>query len=370
MPLWYDSPTCAIFHGDALTELRGLGDGVVNCCVTSPPYWGLRDYKADGQLGLEKTPEEYIAKMVAAFREVRRVLRSDGTLWLNIGDSYNSGASGGLGGSTLGGGQANQAVSIRNGRKVFRPGSGRADGIVDERTQRNRDGVHCEGLKPKDLVGIPWALAFALRADGWWLRQDIIWSKNNSMPESVTDRCTKSHEYIFLLTKSPHYYFDQESIKEPSAACDPRRPYTSQGAWEKDGRPINRASTKPRTAGNKTHKLVTEYEHSDSEEHRTAAGLMKISDVPWETRNKRDVWTVATAPFKDAHFAVFPPKLIEPCILAGCPPGGLVLDPFAGSGTTLMVANQLGRRAIGIELQPDYLPMIQRRIQSIKSAKE
>jgi site-specific DNA-methyltransferase (adenine-specific) len=321
--------------------------------------------RIDQQLGLEKTPEEYIAKMVEVFREVRRVLRSDGTCWVNCGDSY----CGYHGNSKV---PDNEAPSNKNG-------------YVENMRETS---VGKSGLKNKDLVGIPWMLAFALRSDGWYLRQDIIWAKPNPMPESVTDRCTKSHEYIFLLSKSAKYYFDHEAIKEPSVTCDPRRPYTSQGAWDMDGRPedqqhggeprsfkgskfnqgktaehqLGRASAKPRTAGNKSHKLVTEYEQSDSEEHRTAAGLMKIADVPWETRNKRDVWTVATQPYKEAHFATFPPKLIEPCILAGSKPGGIVLDPFAGSGTTGVVALRHKRDFIGIELNPDYITLINKRL--------
>jgi len=414
-----------ILQGNCLERLRELPDESVQCCVTSPPYWGLRDYgtgqweggdagcdhrangerrqlphgdgrpvetdsyaqtrtllagvgatfkdvcgkcgatRIDQQLGLEKTPEEYIAKMVEVFREVRRVLRSDGTCWVNCGDSY----CGYHGNSKV---PDNEAPSNKNG-------------YVENMRETS---VGKSGLKNKDLVGIPWMLAFALRSDGWYLRQDIIWAKPNPMPESVTDRCTKSHEYIFLLSKSAKYYFDHEAIKEPSVTCDPRRPYTSQGAWDMDGRPedqqhggeprsfkgskfnqgktaehqLGRASAKPRTAGNKSHKLVTEYEQSDSEEHRTAAGLMKIADVPWETRNKRDVWTVATQPYKEAHFATFPPKLIEPCILAGSKPGGIVLDPFAGSGTTGVVALRHKRDFIGIELNPDYITLINKRL--------
>ncbi len=676
-----------ILQGDALTRLREMDAESVQCCVTSPPYWRLRDYGVEGQLGLEKTPEEYVARMVEVFSAVRRVMRDDATLWLNIGDSY----------AAQGGDHAKSNVNQPN------VGAARchANGSGDKGSRSPS-----AGLKPKDLVGIPWLLAFALRADGWYLRQDIIWclsggtwvyartqkgdmpirvrdlarlrsgtvqlwngekwtrllgtskskrrgteleivlrsgerisctpthkfpaqrgllealdiqvgdkltscrlpepsnpkisvidndaawlaglylaegsmsgdtiqiaghskevsrwvrlcaiatkyggsctksvdgnkmdirlygkvlvailselvtghtaknkgfapvvwrhsdsfvgsmlngylsgdgayskerwrlgftrnynlerdlrtacarlgytitlnpstveykgkqvptfrgeirearsghrnekdrnevmeirkarcrevydlgvvddphvfalasgvlthnSKPNPMPESVTDRCTKSHEYIFLLSKSAKYYFDHEAIKEPSVTCDPRRPYTSQGAWDMDGRPedqqhggeprsfkgskfnqgktaehqLGRASAKPRTAGNKSHKLVTEYEQSDSEEHRTAAGLMKIADVPWETRNKRDVWTVATQPYKEAHFATFPPKLIEPCILAGSKPGDIVLDPFAGSGTTGVVALRHKRDFIGIELNPDYITLINKRL--------
>jgi site-specific DNA-methyltransferase (adenine-specific) len=322
---------------------------------------------------LEPTPELYVEHAVAVFREVRRVLRDDGTLFLNVGDSYWGGK-----------GQSNYAFQERRESASLEGDQHNIAGMGETRPQ---DGKHAT-IKPKDLVGIPWMLAFALRSDGWYLRQDIIWAKPNPMPESVTDRCTKSHEYIFLLSKSAKYYFDHEAIKEPSVTCDPRRPYTSQGAWDMDGRPedqqhggeprsfkgskfnqgktaehqLGRASAKPRTAGNKSHKLVTEYEQSDSEEHRTAAGLMKIADVPWETRNKRDVWTVATQPYKEAHFATFPPKLIEPCILAGSKPGGIVLDPFAGSGTTGVVALRHKRDFIGIELNPDYITLINKRL--------
>ena len=213
------------------------------------------------------------------------------------------------------------------------------------------------------MVGIPWRVAFALQSDGWWLRQDIIWSKPNPMPESVTDRCTKAHEYLFLMTKGERYHYDAEAIKEASITKDPRRPYTSEGAWHLDGRPAEqRHGGKPRTAGNKSHKYVEAYEASDTEEHRTKAGLMKVADVPWTFRNKRSVWTIATAPYPDAHFATFPPDLVEPCILAGCPAGGTVLDPFFGAGTTALVADRLGRDCIGIELNPEYAEMARKRL--------
>ena len=201
----------------------------------------------------------------------------------------------------------------------------------------------------------------ALQSDGWYLRQDIIWAKPNPMPESVRDRCTKSHEYLFLLAKSERYYFDAEAIQEASTTCDPRKPY-APGQVDARGNGHDRNGGKPRTAGDKTHKLVTEYESSDSEEHRTAAGLMKIADVPWEKRNKRSVWTVATKPFKEAHFATFTPDLIEPCILAGCPEGGTVLDPFGGAGTTGLVADRLQHHAILIELIPEYVAMAKKRM--------
>ena len=285
-----------IYNKDCLEGLKQLDDNSINCCVTSPPYWGLRDYGVEGQLGLESTPEEYVAKMVEVFREVKRVLRDDGTLWLNLGDSYAM---------KFGGGK---------GRK-----SGTTKAAVDEIEKPPREIP--SGLKPKDLVGIPWMVAFALRADGWYLRQDIIWHKPNPMPESVKDRCTKAHEYIFLLSKSRHYYYDHEAIKEP-AAYDGRKDTLVKGSpkYEKDVR--------------------GEY-----------------------VRNKRSVWTIPTKPFKEAHFAVFPPALIEPCILAGCPEGGVVLDPFMGSGTTGMVAAMYQRNFIGFELNPEYCKMAEKRIE-------
>jgi DNA modification methylase len=333
--------------------------------VTSPPYWGLRDYGVAGQIGLEHTPGEYVARMVEVFREVRRILKTDGTLWLNLGDSYN--AAGRVGHGT---------------RQGYKQGTNRASANGSDHTRPSD-----ESLKPKDLVGVPWRVAFALQADGWYLRSDIIWSKPNPMPESVTDRPTKAHEYVFLMAKSEHYYYDSGAIKEPSVTCDPRRPYTSQGAWDLDGRPDDQkhggeprswngssftgkrdvhlhpnVGKKPRTAGNKNHKYVTEYESSETEEHRTKAGLLKVADVPWESRNRRTVWTIATQPYSEAHFAVYPPSLVEPCILAGSPEGGLILDPFAGSGTTGMVAKRYGCRAVLIELNAAYCAIAARRL--------
>jgi DNA modification methylase len=273
--------------GDCLDTLSRLPAQSVHTCVTSPPYFGLRDYQVDGQLGLEETPDLYIAKMVEVFRGVYRVLRDDGTLWLNIGDSY------------AGGGYGNHAI---NGKDWLENAN---LGKRSNRQQTLKKAAAAVGIKPKDLYGIPWALAFALRADGWYLRQDIIWAKPNPMPESVRDRCTKSHEYIFLLTKQPTYYFDHEAMKEPATSSHP--------------------------AGNKSHKYVEAYETSDSEEHRTKAGLLKLTNVVWATRNRRSVWTVTTKPFRGAHFATFPPDLIEPCILAGTSDGGA----YAACGTPL-----------------------------------
>jgi DNA modification methylase len=378
----YDRDGIQLWHGDALATLRELPDQAANMCVTSPPYWGLRDYgtaawdggsyecescgivkpigeltagcpncgqtmtpyecdhagepfrtranvngntgtgtdgknaegrqfyrdvcgrcgarRIDRQLGLEATPDEYVAAMVAVFREVRRVLRDDGTLWLNIGDTYSSG----------GRGEYDAKVSSTG---------------IDHRTPGPRPNA---GLPDKNLVGIPWRLAFALQADGWYLRSDIIWHKPNPMPESVTDRPTKSHEYLFLLAKRERYYYDADAIREAAEY--------GRGDW-KNGRATWDALGAERVLGTNGH---------------TGEG----------GRNKRDVWTIATAPYPDAHFATFPPDLVRPCILAGAPDGGVVLDPFAGSGTVLQVAKEFGRGAIGIELNAEYLAMITARV--------
>ena len=307
-----------ILQGDVRSCLHQLEDQSVQCCVTSPPYWGLRDYGVEGQIGLEPTPEAYVADLVEVFREVRRVLRDDGTLWLNLGDSY--------------------------------AGSGKGmtqDGQQDPK-QPKLKGMKFDvpevpvGLKPKDLVGIPWRVAFALQADGWYLRSDIIWNKPNPMPESVTDRCTKSHEYIFLLTKSERYYYDAEAIKETSVTGDDNQPRGSEGTL--------RHSVKRGEFNGKTNEI----------EGREAFRAIT------ETRNKRDVWTVATEPCSEAHFAVFPSKLIEPMILAGSPRGGVVLDPFMGSGTTALQCVRLQRHYLGCELNPSYVKMAERRIAAMR----
>jgi DNA modification methylase len=296
----------SILQGDCRETLRTLPERSVDCCVTSPPYFGLRDYGHDGQIGLEQTPDAYVAEMVAVFREVRRVLRDDGTLWLNLGDSYaNAGASGPQGKT---GDRASRTVTAAN------LGSGR-NGLPP-------------GLKPKDLIGIPWRVAFALQADGWYLRQDIIWHKPNPMPESVTDRCTKAHEYVFLLSKSERYFFDSEAMKEPATGRDP---------------------------GN-----VTPHKHAGERFAETKANLANVGAR--ETRNRRSVWTVSTKPYKGAHFATYPPDLIEPCVLAGSRIGGTVLDPFGGSGTTGQVALENGRNAILCELNPDYVSLAWQRV--------
>lgn len=302
----YDSDTAALLVGDCVARLREVQDGFVRCCVTSPPYFGLRDYGVDGQIGVESDVDEYVSRLVAVFREVHRVLAEDGTLWLNLGDSY-----------------------------VTRWGSTRAEGRAGlEDNRRTRSGKVPTGYKEKDLFGIPWAVAFALRADGWWLRQEIIWHKPNPMPEPVKDRCTKAHEHVFLLAKSQDYFFNAEAIREESED----RPLSS---WEdrKKSEPVRRGD--PGVSGHVTHTHT-------------------LASRPG--RNKRDVWTIAPKPFKGAHFAVFPPALVEPCVLAGSAPGDVVLDPFTGSGTTGMVALQHGRNFIGTELNPDYAVMAWNRI--------
>ena len=366
-----------IYNMDCLKGLKQLPDNSINCCVTSPPYWGLRDYGVEGQLGLESTPEEYVAKMVEVFREVKRVLRDDGTLWLNLGDSYSG--------------------SCQTGGVNSISGNGKSQPHVKHKRNTN--------LKPKDLVGIPWMVAFALRADGWYLRQDIIWHKPNPMPESVTDRCTKAHEYIFLLTKRKKYFYDAEAIKEKQSGEIKTRRFSSDGG------------SKARAMG----------KHISGGNEGTGA---KWTDTG--SRNKRSVWTIATEPFPEAHFATFPTALVEPMILAGtspkaCPHCGapwkrvverepmeikrsgrgaalgkygktaasgtmikpatsvtigwqptctcegndgsgrcVVLDPFVGSGTTLLVAQRLGRSGIGIELNPEYIEIAKRRLNSVQ----
>lgn len=340
--------------GDAIEKLRTLSDNSINTCVTSPPYYGLRDYgtgtwvggnkncdhlsavyskpnlrprkqtsnagtlierllkvcpgcgavRVDNQIGLEESPEEYINRLVEVFREVKRVLRDDGILWVNIGDSYS------------GSGKGPKGKISRDCQNMDKIGKG---------------GNVPTGTKPKDLIGIPWMLAFALRADGWYLRQDIIWAKNNPMPESVKDRCTRSHEYIFMLTKKRKYWFDHEAIQEPTNTYD-------ENIRDRDHTKLNNTPGRTRMVGLKRNN--------------------------YKTRNKRDVWRVGVcSTVKEAHFAVFPKELIEPCILAGCPEGGWVLDPFNGSGTTGIVAAQNKRNYIGIDLNPEYLEITKRRVE-------
>jgi DNA modification methylase len=312
-----------IICGDSLETLKTFPNNSVNCCITSPPYWGLRDYGVEGQLGLEKTPEEYVAKMIDVFREVRRVLCDDGTLWLNLGDSYAAQRGGTYQpAETLAGGVSGKT---NNGDRVNRD---RHDGYNPTRFASRI------GLKHKDLIGIPWRVAFALQADGWYLRQDIIWHKPNPMPESVTDRCTKSHEYVFLMAKSQKYFYDSVAIAEESL-------------WFKSD-----------VCGGKGN---IRYEGKRTQGDPSKNGQQSFVTIN-PTRNRRSVWTIATQPFKEAHFAVFPPDLIKPMILAGCPEGGTVLDPFMGSGTTAITSMALGRHFVGIELNPEYAEMARCRV--------
>jgi DNA modification methylase len=329
-----------IIEGDCRDMLATLPAQSVHCCVTSPPYFGLRDYGVDGQIGLEPTPDEFVAELVAVFREVRRVLRDDGTVWLNLGDSYAS------------------AWPAPNNRRniINQPMNG------GKRGPQRQSKLHGH-LKEKDLMGIPWRVAFALQADGWYLRQDIIWHKPNPMPESVTDRCTKAHEYVFLLSKSARYFYDADAIAEPVALSTVERlsqdVESQRGSDRVPGKTNGAMKAVGRASGNKSHKYVTE----GGKQHATKAGLMKIADVAYETRNARSVWTIATQPFKEAHFATFPPDLAERCIKAGCPIGGTVLDPFGGAGTTGLVADRLQRNAVLIELNPVYADIARRRIE-------
>jgi DNA modification methylase len=316
-----------ILIGDSLQQLATMPDASVHCCVTSPPYFGLRDYGMDGQIGLEATPDAFVARLVEVFREVRRVLRDDGTLWLNLGDSYSSSPPG----------NKTTGVSAKSGLNGINGASGKYRETLDAGHATKRDTSRLPGLKPKDLIGIPWRVAFALQADGWYLRQDVIWSKPNPMPESVTDRCTKAHEYIFMLSKSARYFYDAETVKEPAVSTDARK-FTDGGRDKQSDHGRRYAGFNGRYADK-----------------------IALEGAP-ATRNRRSVWTVATKPFKEAHFATFPPDLIEPCILAGCPVGGTVLDPFFGAGTTGLVAQNNGRKWIGIELNPKYAAIAKRRL--------
>jgi len=313
-----DMETNKIYIGDAKAVLSVFPSDSIDCCITSPPYFGLRDYNVDGQIGLEDTPEAYIERLMDVFNQVRRVLKPSGTLWLNIGDSY--------------------------------AGSGRGKGDVNRKGLQQKASFigdifnkpyKLKGYKNKDLIGVPWMLAFALRESGWYLRQEIIWNKPNPMPESVRDRCTKSHESIFLLAKSPKYYFDHKAIMEP-AKYDGRKNTTAKG------------SSKYTSCTSGAH-----IQTFNKQPHERWPN--KIDNCP--VRNKRDVWTVPTRPFKGAHFATFPPDLIKPCILAGCPVDGIVLDPFFGAGTTGLIAQQLGRNYIGIDLNAEYGKIAEERLQ-------
>lgn len=298
--------------GNCLDTMRHMEAESVHCCVTSPPYFGLRDYGHADQIGTEATPDEFVQALVAVFRLVRRVLRQDGTVWLNLGDTYNA----------YNGNRGPSKGANKNHHKTMPalPGG---------------HGLTVPGLKNKDLVGIPWRVAFALQADGWYLRQDIIWHKPNPMPESVRDRCTRSHEYVFLLSKSARYHYDSEAIMEVATGKAPgNRNPTSKLPGERPGQNANIRGSMGTTGG-------------------------------YKKRNRRSVWTVATRPYKGAHFATFPPELIEPCVLAGCPEGGTVLDPFGGSGTTAGVAIRHGRHAVICEINPEYAELVASRVEQI-----
>jgi len=338
--------------GDCREVLKALPDKSVNCCVTSPPYFGLRDYGHDDQIGLEATPEEYVNTLVEVFREVRRVLWDDGTLWLNLGDSYQASS---YGKSENNDPKNNKTVGMNKRTvRICEHCGNEYTGTMNQRfcskqcagydnTPRIKKGV----LQPKQLIGIPWRVAFALQADGWYLRQDIIWHKPNPMPESVKDRCTKAHEYIFLLSKNKKYYYDIGSIREPLAAST----LNDIRSGCKAGRP-----------GKKAHLLVQNGTHGKGgigDPTKTRAELMNING-----RNKRSVWTVNTKPYREAHFATFPIELITPCILAGCPESGTVLDPFGGSGTVGEFCRHNNRNAVLIELNPEYEPLIKSRVMS------
>jgi len=308
-----------IYCGNAVDVLKTFPDNFINCAVTSPPYYGLRNYAAGNEeIGGETSPDEYIQRLVEVFREVRRCLCHDGTLWLNIGDSYYN----------------------------YRPGKGQS--LVKQSVSKtkqdlpdvcSRRGLKQEGLKEKDLIGIPWMLAFALRADGWYLRQDIIWSKGNPMPESVKDRCTKSHEYVFLLTKSHKYYFDHEMIREPCS--------------EDNIKDVQRRKTM-------NNKSCGEGSYEDV---RPDLCRSREDYMPKDfKKNRRSVWNINTKPYKGAHFATFPEALVLPCIQAGCPEDGIVLDPFSGAGTTAVVAKKLGLNYVGVELNQSYIDLSDKRI--------
>lgn len=323
-----------ILQGDCLTSLKTLPDNSINCCITSPPYYGLRDYGVDGQIGLEDTPELFIDNLVNIFREVKRVLKDDGTLWVNIGDSYNCTPRG--------------STDIR-GKQSTNLGS-----FAQHYSKRVVD-----SCKQKDLMGIPWMLAFALRDDGWYLRQDIIWHKPNPMPESVMDRFTKSHEYIFLFSKNPQYYFDYEAIQEPANIQNPSSNIKFGGnKYGDDESPLfgyySGDDYKPRTKNCQYDGQTPNTMHINREKG--------LPDKEYVVRQKRDVWSINPAHYKEAHFATFPEELVKPMILSGCPKDGIVLDPFMGSGTVGAVAKKLYRNYVGCELNPEYVKMAENRI--------
>jgi DNA modification methylase len=340
-----------LLHGDALDVLATLPAASVQCCITSPPYLGLRDYGVAGQIGLEASPAEYVARLVAVFREVRRVLRDDGTLWLNVGDSYNAynvnrgpsqsiSARADVGRADLGGLRRGTIGPATDSDRTVRGDTGRGQAGQRDRGLRELErGLTVACLKPKDLIGIPWRLAFALQGDGWYLRSDIIWHKPNPMPESVTDRPTRAHEYLFLLSKRATYYYDAAAIAEPQSASTLERFAIGQA---------------PRKTGAPKHGNPERLVKPDA----VTGGVGILANG----RNRRSVWAIPTQPYAEAHFATMPEKLVEPCILAGSRPGDTVLDPFVGSGTVCLVAARFNRRSIGIDISETYLAMAERRL--------
>lgn len=325
-----------IYKGDCLETLKTLPDKCIDMCITSPPYWQLRDYGCEGQIGLEITPDGFISRLADVFDEVKRVLKDDGTLWVNIGDSYN--------GNKLGNDNPKWQKANTHSFKKEKWG----------------------GCKNKDLIGIPWMLAFELRKRGWYLRQDIIWHKANAMPESVTDRCVKSHEYIFLLSKSPKYYFDYEAIQEEATGYDGRKDTMMKGSQKYNtavvpNQPVHSMATNGHERW-KFKNLQDKGQTTHSMHERRAEGL---PDNVYPVRNKRSVWSVNTKPNRELHFATFPEMLIQPCILAGSKEGGVVLDPFMGSGTTAIVCKKLSRKYVGCELNPEYIKIAEKRLYNL-----
>lgn len=332
-------PKATVLCGDAIDVLRNLPPESVNCCITSPPYYLLRDYGVESQIGLEASPEEYIHNLVCVFREVRRVLRNDGTLWVNIGDSYCGSGKG--------------AANYPDNAALHKQGTNA--GAVQRPLPKTA------GAKPKDILGIPWKLAFALRDDGWYLRQDIIWYKPNCMPESVKDRCTKSHEYIFLLSKNKQYYFDADSIREPAVGFDNSAPAGSAGTL--------RPNSRRRKGNAKTFRGGGAYTGSRAyqNDRRVVRDSHGNAENSTGLRNKRDVWIVPTRGYSGVHYATFPIDLIEPCVIAGSPFGGTVIDPFVGSGTTGIVAIANGRNFVGIDINAEYCEMSRERIKKVET---
>lgn len=335
-----------IQHDVASTPWPLLPDASVQCIVTSPPYWSLRDYGMPGQIGLESTIDEYVEKMVGVFREARRVLRDDGVLWLNLGDSFASG----------------KGTCQNPGGGGHSLGAKRKEMGVHPLDRGNVSTLRAQGLKPKDLVGMPWRVAFALQADGWWLRSDIVWSKPNPMPESISDRPTRAHEYVFLMTKSARYFYDADAIRQPlteGSMLRMKQPtFDTQGGGPKDPLEGNRSQRK--ALENMRHN--TARRTSQESANRVWTDPDAMARIAAQGANARSVWSISTEPFPGAHFATFPTELARRCVLAGSKPGDLVLDPFCGSGTTLLVSDIAGRKSVGLELNPEYIKIARDRL--------